>query len=448
MTGPLTLAEAVAGAMEQAGQLIRTDALRGEADAVRRQAGAWTADDPALRLKGLSDRFNSDDGAYELEAFVDLPLWLPGQRRARLELARSLGMGADALTRLLRWEVTGAVRDALWRAKLAEVQQQQARAAYQAATALEAVVAKRFDAGELARLDLLTAEQETLARQAELTAAEAAWEQAKADYVQLTGRLSLPEPANWPSRAPSPLPSPSSSPSSSPASSAPSSSAPGTAPVSGVAFGSAPRSASNRALGPALGPALGRASGRNDASQLMLPDDHPLLAEADAALARARSERDRVASDRRGNPVLSLGGRRSRDDRAFGADTALQLEVSIPFGLRSQSALELAASERQVTERLAELHRLRREAERELAGAVLGRAGAAKALQVAERRARLAADALKVAERAFELGETDLADRLRAERRAREAHLDLALRRAEQGQALARLNQALGIIPQ
>jgi outer membrane protein TolC len=180
----------------------------------------------------------------------------------------------------------------------------------------------------------------------------------------------------------------------------------------------------------------------------MLPDDHPLLAEADAALARARAERDRVASDRRGNPVLSLGGRRSRDDRAFGADTALQLEVSIPFGLRSQSAPELAASERQVTERLAELHRLRREAERELAGAVLGRAGAAKALQVAERRARLAADALKVAERAFELGETDLAERLRAERRAREAHLDLALRRAEQGQALARLNQALGIIPQ
>jgi outer membrane protein TolC len=387
---PASLAEAVAGALERAGQLIRAEAFLGEADAVRRQAGAWIADDPALRLKGVSDRFNSDDGAYELEALVELPLWLPGQRRARLELARSLGLRADALERLLRWEVAGAVRDAVWAAKLADVQLQQASAAHTAAQALEAVVAKRHNAGELARFDLLTAKQETLARQAELTAARAAQEQAKADYAQLTGLLRLPEPANSPQ---TPLRDP-----------------------------------------------------RQDAA--VLPDEHPLLAEGDSALASARSERDRVASDRRGNPVLSLGGKRTRDARSLPADAALQLEVSIPFGLPSQSAPEIAASERQVTERLAELHRLRREAERELVAALLGRRGAAEALQVAERRARLAADALAVAERAFELGETDLAERLRAERRAREANLDLALRRAEQGQALARVNQALGIIPE
>ncbi|MCF8015906.1 MAG: TolC family protein, partial [Chromatiaceae bacterium] len=179
-----------------------------------------------------------------------------------------------------------------------------------------------------------------------------------------------------------------------------------------------------------------------------LTADHPLLAEADAALARARAQGEQVVRDRRGNPILSLGGRRTRDARAFPDDDALQLELSIPFGLASQSAPEIAASERQVTERLADLHRMRREAERELVAAVLGRRGAAEALQVAERRASLAADALSVAQRAFDLGETDLAERLLAERRAREAHLDLALRRAEQGQALARVNQALGMIPQ
>ncbi|MCF7977219.1 MAG: TolC family protein, partial [Chromatiaceae bacterium] len=198
----MTLAEAVAAALEQAGQLIRTDALRGEADAVRRQAGAWTAADPALRLKGVSDRFTGDDGAYEVEALLELPLWLPGQRRARLELASSLGLRAEALARLLRWEVTGMVRGAVWAAKLAEVQLQQANAAYEAARGLESVVAKRYDAGELARLDLLTAQQETLARQAELTAARADWEQARAAYVQITGRLQLPEPPNWPSVPP------------------------------------------------------------------------------------------------------------------------------------------------------------------------------------------------------------------------------------------------------
>lgn len=386
--------------MEQAGQLIRTDALRGEADAVRRQAGAWTAADPALRLKGVSDRFTGDDGAYEVEALLELPLWLPGQRRARLELAGSLGLRAEALARLLRWEVAGTVRDAVWAAKLAEVQLQQANATYEAAQGLESVVAKRYNAGELARLDLLTAQQETLARQAELTAARADWEQAKAAYAQITGRLQLPEPPNWPS---------------------------------------VPPITTDQRLG-SDGMASNGIGG--------LPNDHPLLAEADAALARARAEREQVVSDRRGTPILSLGGRRTRDARAFPADDALQLELSIPFGLASQSAPEIAASERQVTERLAELHRMRREAERELAAAVLARRGAAEALQVAERRASLAADALSVAQRAFELGETDLAERLLAERRAREAHLDLALRRAEQGQALARVNQALGMIPQ
>jgi len=242
---PATLAEAVAGALQQAGQLIRADALRGEADAVRRQASAWTADDPALRLKGVSDRLTGDEGAYELEALVELPLWLPGQRRVRLELASSLGLRAEALARLVRWEVAGTVRDAVWAAKLAEVQLQQARAAYEAAQGLESVVAKRYDAGELARLDLLTAQQETLARQAELSAARADWEQTQAVYAQITGRLRLPEPPNWPTALPAVV------------------------------------------------------SQRPEAYS-----DHPLLAEADAALARARAERAQVISDRRGNPDL------------------------------------------------------------------------------------------------------------------------------------------------
>ena len=62
------------------------------------------AADPALRLKGLSDRMTENDGAYELEAMVDMPMWLPGQRSARIAVAESLGMRADALQRLLRWE--------------------------------------------------------------------------------------------------------------------------------------------------------------------------------------------------------------------------------------------------------------------------------------------------------------------------------------------------------
>jgi outer membrane protein TolC len=78
---------------------------------------------------------------------------------------------------------------------------------------------------------------------------------------------------------------------------------------------------------------------------------------------------------------------------------------------------------------------------------VLARRGAEQAVAVAERRESLAQQALAVTRRAFDLGEADLTTLLRAEERAREARLDLAVRQLETGRALARLNQALGIVP-
>jgi outer membrane protein TolC len=50
--------------------------------------------------------------------------------------------------------------------------------------------------------------------------------------------------------------------------------------------------------------------------------------------------------------------------------------------------------------------------------------------------------------RAFNLGESELTTLLQAQERARQASLDLELRRLEQGRAAARLNQALGLVPE
>jgi len=382
-----TLGEAVTSALTLAVQQPRATALRNESAAIRTQAGSLTAEDPALRLKGLSDRATENDGAYELEAMLDMPLWLPGQRGARQALADAVAGQADGLSRLLRWQMAGRVREAVWTAALAHGRLRQAAAALTAARSLEASVAKRAAAGELARMEHVTAQQETLAREVDLAAAQVDYDQAIAAYVQLTGHPRLPEPLNEPATAPAL-----------------------TEPVT-------------------------------------LPPDHPLLAGADGAVARARAERDRVAADRRGHPLLSLGGKRARDDRTVDAVDALQLEISIPFGLKRQHAPELAGAERALTDQLAELQQLRRQAEQDLKSAVLARQGAEQALAVAERRAGLADQALTITRRAFDLGEADLSTLLRAEERAREASLDLALRRLETGHALARLNQALGLVP-
>lgn len=383
----MTLGEAVTRALHLAEQAPRVAAVRREAAATRTQATSLVAEDVALRLKSISDRLTEDQGANEWEAMVDLPLWLPGQRDARQAIAGALDTQSVALERLLRWEMAGLVRETSWETALAGGRLRQAELALEAARALETTVDKRTRGGELARVELLQARQETLVREVEVQAARLAASRAREAWQHLTGQTSLPDPLS--ELAPPPTETP-------------------------------------RAL----------------------PADHPLLTDGEGALMLARAERERAIQERRGHPLLSLGGKRVEAGRGTDALDALQIEMSIPLGLGSQSAPALAAAERTYTERLTDLHRIKREAELELVSADLERRGATEALAVAERRAGLAAEALRLMRRAFELGERDLAELLRSQERAREASLDLELRRLEQGRALARLNQALGVIPE
>jgi outer membrane protein TolC len=387
-TGPVsaaTLAEAVDAALALAAEQPRVAALRNEGSAIRLQAASLTAEHPAARLKALSDGLTGDDGAYELEAMLDLPLWLPGQRASRLAVAQSIGLRADGLERLLRWEMAGQVREQVWEVALADGRLRQSAAAVAEAKALERTVSKRAAAGELARMDLLLARQETMDRGIELQQAQLDRDQAVAALEQLTGSPALPLPLREP------------------------------APAAGA--------------------------------DPVLPEDHPLLALAAGEVGQARAERERAAADGPGHPILSLGGKRARDARGLPADDALQLELSIPFGTRRHAAPEIASAEREYTDRLTELHGLRRQAERDLRQSLLARDGATDALSAAERGAEVAGEALAITRRAFELGEADLSTLLRAEGRAREARLNLELRRLDVGRADARLNQALGVVP-
>jgi len=385
-----TLGDAISAAVARADQGQRAEALRQQGQAVQAQAQSLVADDPALRVMHLSDRLTEDTGYYEWQAMVDLPLWLPGQRSARRALANALGLQADALERYLRWEIAGRVRETAWAVALAEGQMHVAEHAAKDAKTLEDQVSKRVAAGELARLDLLLAQQDTLAREAELQAKRAELQLASQRLALLTGSEHLPDPLQEP--LPDPLPK-------------------AAAPDEGLA------------------------------------PDHPGLAAAEAKVAQALAERTRVATERRANPTLSLGGKRTRDSRDSDPYTALALEINVPFGLGSQSAPRLAEAERVYTDTAAERARVRRELETELALARTSRAAAAEALATARRQRALAAESLGLMQRGFALGEIDLATLLRERTRARETELALETRRLELGRAAARLNQALGVVP-
>jgi outer membrane protein TolC len=387
VTVAATLADAIGAALQIEQQESRVGALRNESAAVRRQAAQLIASNPSLRGKSVSASPPGSLGTYEQEALLDLPLWMPGQPGARRAVAASLGNQADALLRLLRWEMAGRVREAAWTTALAQGRLQQAMAALASARSLELAIGKRSSAGELARKDLLMARQDTLAREVDRQAAQLDYDRAIQTYIHLTGLRTLPNPL--------------------------------------------------------VETVVAQAGG--DAE---LPANHPRLVSGDSAVAQAQAERERVRSDRLGHPILSVGGKRVRDGRGTEATDALQLEINIPLAMPSQSAPALAGAERSYTEQVTTRQRTRLEIELTLQTARLEVSGAAAALEVAIRRQVVTQDAYKLVRRGFDLGESDLAIMLQAQERAQQASLNLELRRLEQGRAFARLNQAQGSVPE
>jgi outer membrane protein TolC len=175
---------------------------------------------------------------------------------------------------------------------------------------------------------------------------------------------------------------------------------------------------------------------------------HPRLRLLEQRAARARAHRDRVAANLNAGPSLWLGGKTARDTGADNYASAVGVEISVPFGGRSFNAAELAAAEQVLTEALTIQMQGSLDVEDELAQARIALDGSRAAIDKTRRSLDLAEESLRLSRRAFELGETGLIDLLRAQNDALQARNDHELSRLRHGQAIARLNQALGVLPQ
>jgi cobalt-zinc-cadmium efflux system outer membrane protein len=149
---------------------------------------------PAVSLRYRTDQLTEERGFREYEAELELPLWLPGEQRARVELALREQAEALAALQAARLEIAGELRERVWAAALARSEFELARSRAETSQALEDDVARRVQAGELARTDLLLAKNETLAARAALLEAESREQQAQTAYLALTGDARLPEP--------------------------------------------------------------------------------------------------------------------------------------------------------------------------------------------------------------------------------------------------------------
>ena len=178
-----------------------------------------------------------------------------------------------------------------------------------------------------------------------------------------------------------------------------------------------------------------------------LNPEHPLLLLSRGRVDQARARRERVNAERHAGPSLWLGGKTTKAVAGSEYESSVGVEISMPFGTGAHAAPALAEAESSLTQAQVDDAGARLELEDRLAEALFDLARAETAITQAGRRNRLADESLTLNKRAFSLGETDLIHLLQAQADALAARHDLEIRRLERAHAIARLNQAQGVIP-
>lgn len=385
------LRQALAAAWARQPESAALQARRDAAQAQGRAASAWTPEAPALELLKKTDRFNSDNGAGELEVGVAVPLWLPAERSGSGALAQAEAAAVESRALAARWRTAGALRDAFWQGQRAAIEAAIADHQLDSARRLAADVARRVRAGDLARADQHQSDGAVAAAESSLAQARAALGVARRQWRSLAGRALVGEGGAVLEIAAEPEPP-----------------------------------------GAAAGPGA----------------DHPALREL-RDRAGVAEHAARLASVRtRANPELTLATGRERDARGERYDRTVTLGLRIPFGSGDRQAARAAAAYAESTELEAQLalEQARVAAEIENAAERVQSARAQRA--AAERRARLAGESRGFFDKAFRLGESDLPTRLRVEAEAVEAERQAARSRIELASAISQWRQALGLLPE
>jgi outer membrane protein TolC len=193
--GTLSLAELVREAAARAPGQWLVEGRAEEVEALDRAAGRWLSDRATLTGGFITDAVGNDDGYQQWEALLELPLWWPGQRSSRRELARATRTAAEASASAHLLETAGRVRSAVATLALSRNRLELARAEWQSETELAAQLERAVELGESSERDLLLAQSGRLDRELEATEALEEARHAEQSYRLLTGRSA--SPALW-----------------------------------------------------------------------------------------------------------------------------------------------------------------------------------------------------------------------------------------------------------
>ena len=382
----------LARALEQAWRLhpqaAALDARDAEAGAARNVAAGLTPEPGSISIGNLNDRFNRDFGRQEWEVELATPLWLPGQKAARVAEANSLIDEAAAKRAALRWELAGEVRDAWWVLATARNAKTLAARRLDTARALEADVRRRYTVGELSRIDANLAQSEIHVAEAEHIEAEATHFQAEQTLRTLTGAAT---PADLSEETPT------------------------TPAGSGVIAG--------------------------------FLASHPQILATVAAARSTRAKVKVVDESRRTAPELALRVVRERGDFAMPYANSIGIRLKIPFSSAAQVRRDTSSAQAAADQAEADMRRTETRVQLDAERAQRVLQASERQWAMAQQRRSLSAENLRLSEKAFSLGESDLASLLRIRAASFDAEAFLDRQRVARAAAQSRLNQSLGVLP-
>jgi outer membrane protein, heavy metal efflux system len=118
---------------------------------------------------------------------VDLPIELGGKRGKRVAVAREEQRAAELEINILSRQVRRRTREAFYRALSSRAQTEQAKSALDLATRLKEIVQQRFDAGDVAQLEVIQTEVELARSSADYELIAAAERSADVQLAALLG---------------------------------------------------------------------------------------------------------------------------------------------------------------------------------------------------------------------------------------------------------------------
>lgn len=175
--------------------------------------------------------------------------------------------------------------------------------------------------------------------------------------------------------------------------------------------------------------------------------EHPALNLINAIIERKQSELEWVKSAGSGQTIVALGAKSERGSRDGKDIETMTFSLSVPFGGGAHLAPEIAVTNLELTEAIAERGRRYRELEKNLHEAKHALEVDQAELEIAQERKKISEAHLKMTRLSFSAGEINLLDLLKIQSRAYDAIGDAKERAIMQQRDIALYNQAVGVMP-